>query len=482
VGAAGADTGTPSSVGTARAGAVATRIGLSVAAVALVTVALVAIDADLAFAAIALLLAVMGASTLGYTGGLGAALARPGLLNYYFTPPAHSFAIGQPDELLALVAYVAGSLLVAATVARLNQLRRHSDLAAREARLRLDVTNALGAGMPPSAAVDTVAHEMVTLFDLASCTVTSGSNRAVAHAERASVGELEVVSAPVTLRLELGRALQTGESETIAALAAGLATALDRTRLDAEAREQRLRADIDRSRAGFLTAVTHDLRTPLATIKGASGALLAPGSHLDDDERRELVEAVYDESMRLESLVTKVLELTRIRTGAVQPEPVTVAPADLVPVALERLGSPSRTRRITVNVDPDLPAVHVDVLLIEHVVVNLLENALLHDPTSGEITVVGTATNGHVELAVVDHGPGIPPADRQRVFDEFVRLRSATDGPGTGLGLAIVRSLVTASGGSVRYEDTPGGGSTFVISLPAASDDHDGPDDVLERP
>jgi two-component system sensor histidine kinase KdpD len=469
----GTEVGTLLGLGTGRTSALVARVGLSLIVVSSVAVLLVSINADLAFASITLLLAVVGASTLGYAAGVTAALVSSGVLSYFFTPPVHSFRIDQPDDVLALVAFVTVSLVVGAVVARLNHLRRRSELAAREARVRLELSNSLAGGTSTVAVIDTVAREMVELFDLSSCLVAVGNDQARAVGGHPPTGDLVVSVPPAVFRLELGRALLPSEPDTIEALATTLAIALERVRLDSLAREQRVRADVDRSRVGFLTAVTHDLRTPLATIKGATKTLLMPDSRLDLDERRELLQAAYAESARLEGLVTKVLELTRIRSGAVQPEPIAVEAADLLQAAVERLGPAARGRRITLDLDPELPALRVDVLLMEHVLVNLVENALVHDPTEGEITIRGRFDHSQLELAMIDHGPGIPPRDRERVFEEFVRLRAPTDGPGSGLGLAIVRALVTASGGTVRCEETPGGGATLVLRLPVDTDERD---------
>jgi two-component system sensor histidine kinase KdpD len=318
---------------------------------------------------------------------------------------------------------------------------------------------------------------MVELFDLHACSVVADGVTARATGAPTSVGSLEVSSPPVTFDLELGHHLGAGDVDSVQALAAGLATALDRLRLDRNAQEDRVRADLDRSRAGFLTAVTHDLRTPLATIKGASGALLTGPSPMAGQEQRELLAAVYEESARLEGIVTKVLALTRIRAGAVRPEPLAVSLGDLVPAAVDRLGRAARERVIEVDLDPELPDVAVDVELFEHVLCNLVENALVHDPSGRPVTLRGSCRDGRMELAVIDHGPGIAPEDRDRVFEEFVRLRTSTDGAGTGLGLAIVQALANANGGSVRCETTPGGGATFVVELPiaspAADEDHE---------
>jgi two-component system sensor histidine kinase KdpD len=454
--------------GRARTGvpSIVLRIAMAAVVVAGTTATLVVTDADLTIAVIALLLAVAATSVLGYGPGLAAAVSGAAILNYYFTPPLHSFRIDQPDDVLALVAFVAVSVLVGATIARLNGLRRRAEVGAREASLRLELTDALRAGSPVDLVLQRLAQELDELFELASCTVSAGADRISVSSQRASVGELTLSAPPVELQLTLGRVLQPGERDTITGLARAVSTVLELERVDAEARAQQLRAELDRSRAGFLTAITHDLRTPLATIKAATAALLAPVSPLDATERHELLEDTYAEAARLEGLVNKVLELTRIRTGALQPDPVAVSAPDLVRLAVDRLGSATHGRAISLDLDPELPAVHVDVLLMEHVLVNLLENAIVHDPGGREIQVHATATTSALQLAVVDHGPGIPEADHERIFDEFARRRAATDGPGTGLGLAIVRALVAANGGHAWCEDTPGGGATFMLELP----------------
>lgn len=438
----------------------------AVAVVVAVTAVLVAADADLAFAAIVLLLVVVGNAVLGFAPGLVAAVLAAGALTYWFTPPYHSFTIDQADDVLALVAFVAVSAAVAATVARLNRLRRQAELGAREARVRMAFTNSLAAGHPVPDVLQELADGMVELFDLAACTVTVGGARGEARTDVVGIDHVTVASPPVELELELLHPLWSGERDTIDALAVALGTALDRARLDDEAREQQLRADVIRARAAFLATVTHDLRTPLATIKTATGALLMPDDALAPEDRRELAADAHHEVDRLIRLVDKTLELSRIRAGVVVSDTVELAPADLVRLATERLRGSADVSRVRLDVDPDVPAVVVDPLLAEHALRNLIENALLHDPTGGEVLVTARATAHTVELLVVDHGPGIAPDQQERVFEEFVRLGAPTDGTGSGLGLAVARGLIEVHGGTVSCTTTPGGGATFTVALP----------------
>jgi two-component system sensor histidine kinase KdpD len=447
---------------------------LCLAGVAVATLVLVALGAGLAIAASVLLFGVVAASLLGYVPGIASAVLGALLLNYYFTEPRHSLTIARTDDVVALAAFVAVSVIVGTLVARLNELRRRSELGAREANLRLEATNQLVAGQPPAIVLHDVAAELVHLFDLASCEIVAGDVAARAYGDGDAIDTFVLRQPGLTLRLGLDHTLRADEQHTIEALATGLAAALDRTRLQTETREQQLRADIDRSRIAFLRAVTHDVRTPIATIKTATGALLSPSSPLDETERAELLEATYEEAARLEGLVTKVLDLTRIRAGAVKPEIESIAADDLVRAAVDHLGAVVGSRPITLDIDSELAPLRVDPLLLEHAVANALENAVVHDPGAHEIVVRAAERGNRVELDVVDHGPGIPSGDRERVFDEFVRLDPRTERRGSGLGLTIVRALTEANGGTVRLDETPGGGTTVVFDLPADPSDGSG--------
>jgi len=456
----------PSPVGASRALHVVLRVALAVAVIGAVTAVLVASDADLAFAAIVLLLVVVGAAMLGFAPGVIAAVLAAGALTYWFTPPYHSFTIDQADDVLALLAFVAVSAAVASAVAYLNRLRRQAELGAREARLRVEFTNSLAGGVPIEQVLQGLAEGLVELFDLAACTIVVGDATGAAGRTADGIDAVAVTSPPVGMRLHLLRPLWTGERDTIDALAVALGTALERARLDGESREQRVQADLVRARAAFLATVTHDLRTPLATIKTATGALLMPDAQLPPDARHDLASAAHHEVDRLIRIVDKTLELSRIRAGAVVTDTVELTPADLVRLATERLSSAVDVARVRLDVDPEVPAVAVDPLLMEHALRNLLENALLHDPTGGEVLVSARASADCVEILVIDHGPGIAEADRERVFEEFVRLGAPTDGAGTGLGLAVARGLTEVHGGTVTCETTPGGGATLVVALP----------------
>lgn len=444
-------------------------IRMTVAVVAVVAVAGIArgAQADLTVAALLLLVTVLAVGTLGLPSGLAGALVGFLALNFFFTDPTGSFKIHRTDDVVALAVFAASAALVGWIVQRLSSLSATALQREAEAKVRLDLTNRLLEGADVDDALHSAAAALADLFAFKACTLTAGSPlAAVDEPARANV---RVDGPGVTLLARAPQALTPANRELLEALVAGLAAGVDRLRLQEEVREARLAAEVGRQRAGFLSAVSHNLRTPLTAVKAAAGTLLASWSRIEPEERRELLETISDEAERLERLVRNTLELGRIRAGALDVEPERVDLADLVQHAVRRLRPIARAHRVRLDVDDDLPPVSLDVAMAEQILLNLLENALRFAPPGSEILVGAHAVSGEhdeIELVVADHGPGVPEEARDRIFEEFQSAETRPDRSGTGLGLAIVRALVVAHGGSVRYEDTPGGGATFVCTFP----------------
>ena len=234
--------------------------------------------------------------------------------------------------------------------------------------------------------------------------------------------------------------------------------------------EARLAAAVNESRAAFLAAMTHNLRTPLASIKASVSTLEDPTAHLDEATRALLLVTAREEAERLERLVTKVLELSRIHAGALDARPEPIDVGELTRSAVRRLRYLAGRDRVRLTVEGDVVIASLDPDMIELVIVVLLENALRFAPAGTEVAVVvGVDAGGACEIRVVDHGPGIPPEYREKVFEEFVRLVGPADSSGSGLGLAIARAFVDAHDGTIEVETTPGGGANFVVTLPEAS-------------
>jgi two-component system, OmpR family, sensor histidine kinase KdpD len=228
-------------------------------------------------------------------------------------------------------------------------------------------------------------------------------------------------------------------------------------------------AAADRMRTALLAAVSHDLRSPLASAKAAVTSLRAPDMHWDEADTAELL-ATADESLdSLIRLVGNLLDMSRLQAGALSLFPRPAGLDEIVALALDDLGPAGR--EITVEIPETLPAVRVDPAILERVVVNLAENALRYSPDGKAPLLAASALGNRVGLRVVDRGPGIPEQDREQMFVPFQRLGDTDNTTGVGLGLALSRGLTEAMGGTLTAEDTPGGGLTMTISLPAAPGD-----------
>jgi two-component system sensor histidine kinase KdpD len=243
------------------------------------------------------------------------------------------------------------------------------------------------------------------------------------------------------------------------------ALAIERARLAEEAQETEVKIETERLRNSLLSSVSHDLRTPLATITGAATTLLEQGERLDAATQRDLLESVREEADRLNRLVQNLLEMTRLESGALELRKEWHSIEEVVGAALRRLDKRLVGRRVTTHVLPDLPLVAMDDVLIEQVLVNLVDNALKYTPPGSPVEIIATATDEAVTVEVADRGPGIPPGLEQKIFEKFYRGQRE-DGRGAGLGLAICQGVVRAHGGRIWAQNLPGGGVAFLFTLP----------------
>jgi two-component system sensor histidine kinase KdpD len=252
----------------------------------------------------------------------------------------------------------------------------------------------------------------------------------------------------------------------IVALLTSQLAAVARARED-ERRARMVLQESDRLKSGLLNAVSHDLRTPLASIKGAASALILPDGNLAARDRTDLLQTINEEADRLNRLVSNLLDLSRIEAGALRPVLDWYDIHEVVDTVLPRLRALVGGRPLRVDIRYNGPAIRIDLLRIEQLLFNLVENAAKYTPRGSPIELAACNSPEGIALAVIDHGPGIPEQQRARLFRSFQRGREHSDRhPGTGLGLAICRGIAEAHGGNIRVEDTPGGGATFVVTLP----------------
>jgi len=245
------------------------------------------------------------------------------------------------------------------------------------------------------------------------------------------------------------------------------ALAIERAQLADEAQHAEVRIETERLRNSLLSSVSHDLRTPLATITGAASTILENGARLDAQTRQDLLESVREEADRLNRLVQNLLEMTRLESGALQLRREWHPLEEVIGAALSRLGNQLADRRVDTNVPPDLPLVPIDDVLIEQVLINLLDNAIKYTPRSSPIRIIATATDVAVTVEVADRGPGVPRGEEDKVFEKFYRGKPA-EGRGAGLGLAICQAIVKAHGGHIWAQNLPEGGVAFLFTLPLA--------------
>jgi two-component system sensor histidine kinase KdpD len=431
----------------------------------------------LAFLVVVIAVALTG----GFLPAVIAAVIASLLLNYYFTPPIHYWTIAQANNALALGVFVAVGLVTSWIV---DTTARKSNQAARaNAESELLRTTA-GSILQGQGTVDALLERTREAFGMRSASLlerldpSGGAGRGPAGewAVVACSGDAPVtrpddadVDVPVTDTLSLalaGRPLPADDRRVLGAFAAYAAVALEQQRLTAEAEAAKPIAAADRMRTALLAAVSHDLRSPIASAKAAVTSLRSEDIDWDDADTAELL-ATADESLdRLTHLVGNLLDMSRLQAGALSLFPRPSGLDEIVARSLDDLGPAGR--EITVDIPDTLPAISADPAILERIVVNLTENALRYSPAGKPPLLTASALGDRVELRVVDRGPGIPEGDRDRMFVPFQRLGDTDNTTGVGLGLALARGLTEAMDGTLTAEDTPGGGLTMTISLPAA--------------
>lgn len=244
--------------------------------------------------------------------------------------------------------------------------------------------------------------------------------------------------------------------------------AIERTRLVREMEQARLKAETERLRDALLSSVSHDLRTPLVAIIGSVTSLLTYGTSYDEATRRDLLATIQEEAERLNRFVGNLLDMMRLEAGELQLNRQWVDIGDVIGTATSRLRHALSQHRLAVEVTPDLSALWLDFVLVEHVLINGLENAAKSSPPGTTIRVEARRRDDAMVVAVVDEGAGVSPADLERIFDKFYRVRRGDrQGAGTGLGLSICRGIVEAHGGRIVARSPANGkGMAFVVTLP----------------
>jgi two-component system sensor histidine kinase KdpD len=402
--------------------------------------------------ALLFLLTVVGVACIGgVASAVIASVTASLLLNYWFIPPVGQFTLNDPNALLALAVFAVVAATVAAVVDRSLRLSRRSARATAEAETMSSLAGTIVRG---GATIPALVERTRETFGMDSAELVDEPP--------GEDGVTAVPAGPGAFLVLRGRILPSSERRVLAAFAAHVGSAVERSRLAQAAAEVEPVKAADRMRTALLRAVGHDLRTPLAAGWAAVSSLRSRDVEFSDEDRDELL-ATADESMaRLNRLIENLLDLSRLQAGALTLDLRATALEEVLPAAL------ADTPEVEVANLEEVPAVLADPPLLERVIANLAGNAARHSPAGRKVLLAASAHAGRVELRVVDRGPGLPSTDRDRLFEPFQRLGDTDNTTGLGLGLALSRGLTEAMNGTLTPEDTPGGGLTMVLSLPFA--------------
>ena len=442
---------------------------LAVVLLPLLTVVLATARAHLNLADFVLvyLVAVVAITVIGgFWPAVLAAVAASLLLNWYFTVPIHTFTIAQPRELLALLLFVTVAVAVSSVVHLAARRAVQAARAREEAASLLELAQTVLGGADSPAAV----LEHLTRTHGGQAELQERVAGRWVRAASSGAGGVLAAASRIDIRSDLTLTVTgQGPSATpalLAGYAAQAAAALDRERLRTQAAQAEALAEGNRMRTALLAAVSHDLRTPLASIKASVSSLRQTDVQWSEADEADLLATIEQNADRLDALIGNLLDMSRLHTGSLQPFLRPVAIDEVAPVAA---GGLDDSLRLEMAVPDGFPLVLADPGLLERVLANLFSNALRYSPAGRPPELHAVLDGGTVRLEVADHGTGVPDELKERIFEPFERVGDRR--PGVGLGLAVARGFAEAMGGRIGAFDTPGGGLTVRVTLPAASAD-----------
>jgi two-component system, OmpR family, sensor histidine kinase KdpD len=394
----------------------------------------------------------------GLTLALPVSVASMLAFEWFYLPPVHQFSLANNEDWFALVVYLGTAVVVSELAARSRRRAAAAERRERESALLAELATELLRGRAIDEELPAIAGRAAHVLGVGSAEIALGASRRP-PIDR-SPYPLEIAGRTVGSIYTSADANVDAQRRFLPALAALLGVAVDRDRLEREALEAETLRRSDLVKTALLRAVSHDLRTPLTGIRTAVGALRNPVLQLSEADRADLLDTIEVDSERLSRLVGDLLDLSRLEAGGAAPEPELWSLDDLVLDAIDSVGARER-----VEVVGEAPLVNVDAAQIQRVLANLVENAIRFSPPEAKVLVRTTATRKEAIVRVVDHGPGLPEAELERVFEPFYR-RAADGKSGAGLGLAIARGFAAANRGRVWAESRPDQGATFALALP----------------
>jgi len=395
------------------------------------------------------------------------------VLNFFFTVPLHSFSISNPDDAAVLVVFV----LVAASVASVVHLSARSAAQAQAAERESHVLARLAHSLLGAAdQLPALLDQARDTFGMQAAAIVRRDSIRDPWDVLASTGPFDVsqvrdasVRTPVDDLTELvlcGPVIEADQERLVSAFASHASAILNREDLIRQARAASSLAKDSRTRTALLAGVSHDLRTPLASIKAAVSSLRQGDITWSSADEAELLESIEASADRLNAMVGNLLDMSRLQTGSVTAHIQDLHLLDVLNPAISAFGD--QGLRIRTWFPDGLPLFRADAGLLDRVLANVLENALRHSPGRQEVVVNGSVIGNRLQIRIVDRGTGVPDKGKEEIFAPFRRFGNSTRGDGVGLGLAVARGLTEAMDGTLSAEDTPGGGLTIVVDLPLA--------------
>ncbi len=427
--------------------------------------------------------------------------------NFFFIPPLYTFEIYDRSYWLTLCVMLATSMVITSYASRLRLQAVISRRREHHTQTLYTLTRTLASIRGQKALAEAVAKHIEEVFD-ASVTVWVPDEKKNLSAligalqEQDFVKEMAVMQwcfdnqrsagrGTITMPSAMGlylpltaisgalgtlgiltkspeRTFSLEEISSLETLASLLASALERANIAEAAERSKVEAESEKLRSILLSTVSHDLRTPLASITGASSSLAMDATILPPETVRELAQSIHKEAARLSRIVANLLDVTNLESGTVRLNRQPYFVQEVIGSALTRLESQLAHHTVVTDAEAGLPMAMVDGLLIEQVLINLIENALKYTPSGSTISISAKLREGMVLISVADNGPGIPPGDERKIFDKFYTTALHKAQKGTGLGLAICQGIVKAHGGDIWVENVPEGGAVFHFRLPVA--------------
>jgi len=435
--------------------------------------------------------------------------------DFFFVPPYLTFAVADTQYLVTFAVMLVVALLISTLTVRLQQQAHAARRRERRTSALYTLSRELASTRGLENLLKTAVRQIAEVFEShVAALLPDASGRLTVHTEKPSAFPLDAdeqgvaqwvyehgqiaglgtntlpgaegLYLPLTaahgtigvlgLRPQnIQQVLLPEQFHLLETFASQTAVAVERATLAEEAQWTRVQIETERLRSSLLSSVSHDLRTPLATITGSASALLENGASLSEETQHELLLAIHEEAVRLNRLVANLLDMTRLESGAVVVQKEWHSLEETIGSALTHLDSALHDHPVMTQLPEELPLVPFDSVLIEQVLINLLENSVKYSPPATPIEVSASLADDAVIVGVADRGPGVPPGDEERIFAKFYRTNEADTQRGVGLGLAIARAIVEAHGGRIWAEQRSGGGALLRFLLPLG-----GPPPTLE--